>query len=319
MRIAAWIGVTIVAILAVGVPARADTAYTVLPHDTMYRIARRFGISIATLAAANGLRDPGRIRAGAVIIIPAAPVPSRLPRVPVPKSRSPVPDRAISTTAYVVRPGDTLYRLARSNNVTVAALAEANFLIVAEPIRVGQLLRIPARPALSQDEVALRPAPPLRDPIFRPAPVFQEPIILRPTIIGGGTLAPEGNRGRDGVARHIISSALGYLGTPYVFGGTSRSGVDCSGLVYLIYGPYVPHLPRLSYDQWAAGIPVTMENLAPGDLVFFNTDGSGASHVGIYIGDGQFVHPSTGAGRVVIDRLAAPYYAARYLGARRLC
>jgi peptidoglycan endopeptidase LytE len=98
----------------------------------------------------------------------------------------------------------------------------------------------------------------------------------------------------------------------------SRAGVDCSGLVYLVYGPYVPDLPRMSYDQWHAGVPVSQNDLAPGDLVFFNTDGSGASHVGIYLGDGRFVHPSANARRVVIDSLDSPYYAEHYLGARRV-
>jgi cell wall-associated NlpC family hydrolase len=111
---------------------------------------------------------------------------------------------------------------------------------------------------------------------------------------------------------------LGYLGTPYVWGGTTPSGVDCSGLVYLVYSPFVANLPRTSYEQWTAGAAVDRADLAAGDLVFFNTDGSGASHVGIYIGDGQFVHPAASAQRVVVDRLDAPYYVTRYLGARRI-
>ncbi|HLN12409.1 MAG TPA: NlpC/P60 family protein, partial [bacterium] len=77
-------------------------------------------------------------------------------------------------------------------------------------------------------------------------------------------------------------------------------------------------LPRMSYDQWGVGIPVEMTALEPGDLVFFNTDGTGASHVGIYIGDGRFVHPSSSVGRVVVDELDESYFLSHYLGARRV-
>jgi cell wall-associated NlpC family hydrolase len=123
---------------------------------------------------------------------------------------------------------------------------------------------------------------------------------------------------RTALLARVRASALRYLGTPYVWGGTTPSGVDCSGLVHLVYAPYVANLPRTSYDQWTAGVAVDRADLAVGDLVFFNTDGTGASHVGIYIGDGQFVHPAASAQRVVVDRLDAPYYLTRYLGARRI-
>ncbi len=123
---------------------------------------------------------------------------------------------------------------------------------------------------------------------------------------------------RDLLIRRITTTAQEFVGTPYVWGGTSRSGVDCSGLVYSLYSPYVPNLPRTSYGQFTVGSSVTREDLAPGDLVFFDAAGSGASHVGIYTGDGQFVTVSSSAGRAVIARLDNPYWANHYIGARRL-
>jgi cell wall-associated NlpC family hydrolase len=117
---------------------------------------------------------------------------------------------------------------------------------------------------------------------------------------------------------HIRETTLGYLGVPYRWGGTTTAGLDCSGLVQLVYSRYLANMPRTTYDQWTLGVAVDRADLEAGELVFFNTDGSGASHVGIYIGDGQFVHSASSARRVVIDRLDAPYYLAHYIGARRV-
>jgi cell wall-associated NlpC family hydrolase len=120
------------------------------------------------------------------------------------------------------------------------------------------------------------------------------------------------------VSADVRDTALGYVGVPYRWGGTTASGVDCSGLVYAVYSAHVANLPRTSYEQWSTGVAVHRADLEVGDLLFFNTDGSGASHVGIYIGNGRFVHSASSAQRVVIDRLDTPYYVTHYIGARRV-
>lgn len=116
----------------------------------------------------------------------------------------------------------------------------------------------------------------------------------------------------------IIDLAKQYLGVRYVWGGTSPSGFDCSGFVLYLYENNEISLPRVSTSQYKTGTVVAREQLQRGDLVFFNTDGSGASHVGIYIGDGQFIHASSGAHKVTISTLSGGYYASHYLGARRV-
>jgi len=117
----------------------------------------------------------------------------------------------------------------------------------------------------------------------------------------------------------IVTAALAYLGTPYVWGGQSPGGVDCSGFVYLVFTPYVPNLQRMSsYDYFHLGTSIARSALQPGDLVFFTTYAAGPSHVGIYIGEGKFVHASTAPRQVSVASLEEPYYAVRYLGARRL-
>jgi len=107
------------------------------------------------------------------------------------------------------------------------------------------------------------------------------------------------------------------LGAPYRSGGTSTNGVDCSGLTYSVYRSVGVKLPRNSDDQARVGEPVSREALAPGDLIFFGST-SNVSHVGIYAGDGEFIHASTRARSVRFDRLDNKYFADRFVTARRV-
>jgi cell wall-associated NlpC family hydrolase len=114
----------------------------------------------------------------------------------------------------------------------------------------------------------------------------------------------------------VGSIALQYLGVPYVWGGATPTGFDCSGLVQYVYAQVGVSLPHYTVAQWnyPGAVPVAPDELQPGDLVFFN----GLDHVGIYLGYGYFVDaPHTGA-NVQIDSLSAPWFASRYDGARRI-
>jgi cell wall-associated NlpC family hydrolase len=117
------------------------------------------------------------------------------------------------------------------------------------------------------------------------------------------------------IARELTSSALRFLGVPYVFGGTSTSGFDCSGFVQHVYAMLGIGLPRTADAQYDVG-HAAVGGPRPGDLVFFDTYG-GVSHVGIYLGSGKFVHASSSHG-VMVSHLSDSYWAARYVGAKRL-
>ncbi len=114
----------------------------------------------------------------------------------------------------------------------------------------------------------------------------------------------------------LVSNALSLRGVPYVFGGTSRNGFDCSGFTQYVFKASGISLPRTSYTQFGVGTAVNRQQLQAGDLVFFTTYAKGASHVGIYIGDGRFVHAADSG--VKVTSLSDSYYASRYLGARRV-
>lgn len=115
-------------------------------------------------------------------------------------------------------------------------------------------------------------------------------------------------------SRRVIQEALRYQGVPYSFGGTTPSGFDCSGFTRFVFAQVGVTLPRMADSQYY-NLPVVSE-LQVGDLVFFETYEPGPSHVGIYIGNRQFVNASSSRG-VVVDSLDSSYWGARYLGARR--
>lgn len=109
-----------------------------------------------------------------------------------------------------------------------------------------------------------------------------------------------------------------YMGVPYVYGGETADGLDCSGYTMLVYNNTVgKKLQRTSEDQFKIGKTVSFEDLKFGDLVFFNTTGHSASHVGIYLGDDLFAHASVTLG-VTISSLQSSYFMKRYEGARRM-
>ena len=130
----------------------------------------------------------------------------------------------------------------------------------------------------------------------------------------GGSSTPSGSIGET-----IVATAKQYMGAPYVYGGMSPSGFDCSGFVNYVYKLCGYSMSRVASSIYNNnGTYVEKANLQLGDLVFFASNSSSIGHVGIYIGNGQFIHSSSGAGCVVISDLSSSYYLKNYVGAKRI-
>jgi cell wall-associated NlpC family hydrolase len=119
------------------------------------------------------------------------------------------------------------------------------------------------------------------------------------------------------VGADAVQHALGMVGTPYLFGGSTSQGFDCSGLVQYSYARAGMDLPRTMEGLWASSRPVSTRKVRPGDLLFFHQEGKRNSHIGIYVGNDRFVHaPSTGK-QVSIASLANRYWRQHFSVARR--
>lgn len=138
----------------------------------------------------------------------------------------------------------------------------------------------------------------------------------------GGLLDRIGDVGNrvEAKASELVVGALGFLGVPYRRGGnTAETGFDCSGFVRAIYQQTAGLLlPRRASEQAAATEKIDMTDLKPGDLVFFNTMRRAFSHVGIYVGNGKFVHAPRPGGEVRVEDMGVSYWAKRFDGARRV-
>ncbi len=132
-------------------------------------------------------------------------------------------------------------------------------------------------------------------------------------VLGSSTSPPATGADRSA----LIATAQKYMGVPYVWGGETPSGFDCSGFTQYVMKQNGISIPRTAAEQFAAGTPVDKDNLQVGDLVFFTTYKPGASHVGFYMGGGKFIHASSGAKKVTVSSLDETYYTQRYIGARR--
>jgi cell wall-associated NlpC family hydrolase len=136
------------------------------------------------------------------------------------------------------------------------------------------------------------------------------------TVVGVSAITPQSDTVVAPPPTHgdVVSYAMSQLNTPYVWGGAAPGGFDCSGLVMWAYAQVGVSLPHSSYAQYGYGVPVSKDQLQPGDLVFFD----GLGHVGIYIGGGQFIHAPHTGDVVKISSLSEDWYAATYVGARRI-
>lgn len=138
-----------------------------------------------------------------------------------------------------------------------------------------------------------------------------------------GSLADDVSDDAARTAEEVVESALSAMGTPYSWGGSDANGYDCSGLIQWAYGEHGVLLPRTSRDQARTGMSVdaSVAALRPGDILTFNVNGNGVSHVGLYVGDGEFIHSSSTGVRLSSLTASDPdsrWWQARWAGVRRV-
>lgn len=142
-----------------------------------------------------------------------------------------------------------------------------------------------------------------------PFPSPASPASLKPELAGDPHILPAA----------VLRTALSLEGVPYLWGGDNpRTGFDCSGFIRYVLAQHRITAPRTSAEQFGLGTRVELKQVRAGDLVFFSTIAPGASHVGLAISNEEFVHAPASSGVVRTERVSAPYWQSRYVGARRI-
>jgi cell wall-associated NlpC family hydrolase/nucleoid-associated protein YgaU len=283
-------------------------SYTVQAGETLTGIARQFEVRPDVIVQASGLDDPNRLSVGAVL------------KVPLPGHE------------HLVKAGETLRDIAAQEKVDLGSLIDFNELDDPELIRVGQVVLVPVPPASLQAAaaptaaVAPTPAPTLKPPPAAPPvgptpkPAAAVPAVAQATptpkaAAPVAVVAPPRGAPTDGLA----GAGLKLLGAPYVWGGSSPSGFDCSGFVWYVARQVGKPLSRGMFGEYSSGSHPSRDDLKAGDLVFFqNTYSPGLSHNGIYIGNGQFVHAVDESAGVTVSSLNTAYWSGHWFGATRL-
>jgi cell wall-associated NlpC family hydrolase len=337
--------------------AGASQSHILKQGETLDALARRYHVSAAAIAAANHLADVNDLREGRRLVIPDPPRhaaaslsfcrPARIKGDCISVRTGPGPGyrrlillengTPVTTTArrdvwaQVDLPGGQSgwvradFLLPRNERATRQASATENRPRHHASARAAHAERNRARKGMGSHPAAAS-AQVVRRDSQEPDGAHEAPSSPPPH-----HRSPERQESRHGARREIaaapapeassdiVRTAYSYRGTPYVYGGSSRGGFDCSGFTSYLYSRQGVALPHTARGQFAMGRKVDRSDLKPGDLVFFHTVTPGISHVGVYVGNGHFIHASSRrSGGVRVDSLDSGYYKDHFRGARRI-
>lgn len=277
----------------------AEERYTVKPGDTLYGISKSMGVSVEALKKANALGEEsvkpkqiltipsrGGNKVAGVVGKPSTPATQKLSAATVKKALG-------ETDSYAVQKGDTLNSISMKVGLSAKEIMNRNGLHTSA-LKIGQILLLTRNASQLDDETEE-----LGDGNDA-------------TETESAASAPLGKWNNPTERGLLVRVAKAFLGVPYKLGGSTLKGIDCSALVKKIYEVFNIQLPRTAREQFTAGKRVEMGQLEEGDLVFFRRAGNRA-HVGIYVGDNQFIHASSLGREVRIDHLNVPYFSQRFL------
>lgn len=284
-----------------------EERYTVKPGDTLYGISKSMGVSIEALKKANALGEES-IKPRQVLTIPsragkkAAEVSGKSPSRASKKLSGGVVKRTPGEMdSYVVQKGDSLYNISKKVGLSTEEIIKRNGLPTSA-LKVGQILLLPKDGGRSDEEAEESGDGEELAGTSQGVGEKGEPVASTP--LGKWSNLEERSL--------LVRVAKTFLGVPYKLGGSTLKGIDCSALAKKVYEIFNIQLPRTAREQFTAGKRVAMDQLEEGDLVFFRRRGNSA-HVGIYVGDNQFVHASSYSREVRVDYLNTPYYSQRFL------
>jgi Cell wall-associated hydrolases (invasion-associated proteins) len=281
------------------------TQYKVKNGDTLYSISKKLDVSIDKIKKDNNLHK-SKIKPNQILNIS-----NKASSKSTAKSKS-------KPVYYIVKKGDNLSKIARKTHLPMKKIMAFNN-INQRNLRVGQRLVLARKAKVSEESTYVTVNEDLEEDIddsrtgedeedtaniSEPNEPFRKEELL------GKWNSPD-------EVQLFVKVATGFIGAPYRFGGSILKGIDCSAFVRKIYQIFDIDLPRNAAQQSKVGISIDREELTEGDLVFFHTNRS-LGHVGIYIGNNEFVHASS-KGRVIrVDNLDTPYYQKRFQRAVRI-
>jgi cell wall-associated NlpC family hydrolase/LysM repeat protein len=335
-----------------GAHASASGTVVIRPGDSLDGFARKFHVTKKDIAAANGIAVEALLRDGTTLRIPDPPrhvIREATMRQPAVVTGDRVSVRLGPYQAYhrltLLDHGASIVVTHRAGNWLQVAMPDSGIGWVREEYiafdrteaeRRNDARHIADRPRSSERRVARRDTDDDDDRPVRSRRRHRRTEVAssdrrhhhsqrtaegrrrsqREAAIHGRRWRPEATAPR--ATTDVIRTAYAYRGVRYRYSGASPGGFDCSGFTSYLYRRKGVALPHSAAEQFHQGRRVENSRLKPGDLVFFHTTSRGISHVGIYAGDGRFVHASSARGRVRVDSLNSGYYRSRFRGARRV-
>ncbi|HSR10904.1 MAG TPA: LysM peptidoglycan-binding domain-containing protein, partial [Thermodesulfobacteriota bacterium] len=282
--------------------AWADFTHVVKKGETLHSIGKKYHVPVSRIEKANHLQG-SRIKIGQKLVIPGKSSPQKIQKKSPKKTETASLQTPENAASHVVSKGETLASIAKRHDLTVEELKEINGLET-NHLKVGQTLllsRAEEEPAESQGA---------------------QPKGETAVVAEGNGPAPSAAEeiSREAGSRSLAEAAQNFLGVKYRRGGNSLiQGVDCSAYVQKVFKVVGVELPRTAREQFQMGMSVARDALRLGDLVFFHPGKArNPGHVGIYIGNDEFIHSSTSKKNVRIDSLNSRYFSTRFLGARRI-
>jgi peptidoglycan DL-endopeptidase LytE len=297
--------------LSLGVVSSASARqYEVKKGENLNIIAKKTGVSIRDIKQANGLKG-NALKLKQVLIIPEKGTSASTASAKVKQLV-----KAKSAAYYTVKKGDNLALIARKTGTPVKQILAMNK-IRPRSLRVGQKLALAKALRTSEKETVTDDEKDLSDEEGDEEDVAASGDVADLQKENKTNAELLGKWGSPDERKLFVKVATGFLGAPYRLGGSTVRGIDCSAFVRKMYQLFDIALPRTAHEQYNVGLSVDKDELLEGDLVFFRTR-KPVGHVGIYVGNNEFVHASSRDKVVRIDNLDSPYFHKRFIRAVRV-